>query len=246
MMTTNNKKSLRLFFIGWVLLTALFVVIGFVVPHHWMPRVMSPQEHMTVVTIILFTALAAPVAAGVYAVALHLLRHQTFRGNDVPPAAPAVRENSVLTVSWLATSVLLTVVVLVWGLGVLAADDGGATTNPLVVKVTGQQWLWSFAYEDNGKLVESNTLNLPENREVEFEVTSEDVTHGFWIPQMGIQVDANVGEITKIHTTPNQLGGFDVRCTQFCGLNHAFMVTTGDVMTRQQFNSWLAAQPSRS
>ncbi len=245
-MANNNKKPLRSFYFWWFAITVLLVVIAFFAPLHWMPRVMSPQEHMTVVTMILFTVLAAPVAAGVYAVVMMTLRHHTYKGDDVPPAGPAVRENSVLTVTWLGVSVLLTVVLLVWGLGVLAADDGGATSNPLVVKVTGQQWVWSFAYENNGKLVESNTLVLPENREVVFDVTSEDVTHGFWIPQMGVQVDANDGEITTIHTTPNKLGAFDVRCTQFCGLNHAFMVTTGEVKTPQAFNNWLAAQPSRS
>jgi cytochrome c oxidase subunit 2 len=63
---------------------------------------------------------------------------------------------------------------------------------------------------------------------------------------MGIQVDANVGTITTIHTTPDKLGTFNIRCTQFCGLNHAFMVTEGHVLTSQQFTSWLASQPQRA
>ena len=87
---------------------------------------------------------------------------------------------------------------------------------------------------------------LPENREVVFHISSKDVTHGFWIAQMGIQVDANVGTVTELHTTPNKLGTFDIRCTQFCGLNHAFMVTQGQVMTTQGFDNWLAAQPQRA
>ena len=57
--------------------------------------------------------------------------------------------------------------------------------------MTGQQWLWSFSYP--GTHVQSNELYLPVNREVEFRVTSEDVTHGFWIVNMGVQVDANPG-----------------------------------------------------
>jgi cytochrome c oxidase subunit 2 len=139
---------------------------------------------------------------------------------------------------------VLTVFLLIWGLGALAVDNGSNGKNPLVVDVTGQQWVWSFSYP--GTHVQSNELYLPVNREVEFRVTSVDVTHGFWIANMGIQVDANVGTITTIHTTPDKLGTFNIRCTQFCGLNHAFMVTEGHVLTSQQFTSWLASQPQRA
>ena len=63
---------------------------------------------------------------------------------------------------------------------------------------------------------------------------------------MGIQVDANNDTITDLRVTPNKLGTFDVRCTQFCGLNHAFMVTQGHVLTPSAFTTWLNAQPARS
>jgi cytochrome c oxidase subunit 2 len=63
---------------------------------------------------------------------------------------------------------------------------------------------------------------------------------------MGVQVDANDGVVTTIHTTPNKLGLFDIRCTQFCGLNHSVMVTQGHVLTQNAFNSWLASQPQAS
>jgi cytochrome c oxidase subunit 2 len=92
----------------------------------------------------------------------------------------------------------------------------------------------------------SNELYLPDNREVEFRVTSVDVTHGFWVVNMGVQVDANPGVITTIHTTPDKLGVFEVRCEQFCGLNHAFMDAIGYVVTPSQFSSWLATQPARA
>ena len=134
--------------------------------------------------------------------------------------------------------------VLVWGLGALAAENNSSSSNPLVVNVTGQQWIWSFTYP--GTHVASDELILPDNREVEFRVTCEDVNHGFWIANMGVQVDANPGVITTIHTTPDRLGTFEVRCEQFCGLNHAFMDAVGHVVTGQQFSAWLAAQAPQS
>jgi cytochrome c oxidase subunit 2 len=239
--STSDKKPLATFFWSWGIITAVGVALSIWLPRRYMPVAMSNDAHLTMTTMVLFSICAAPVAAGVYAGALHILRHDRYRGEGVPPAAPAIRENTKLLVSWLTASAILTVFVLVWGLGALAAENTNSSSNPLVVNVIGQQWIWSFSYP--GSHVESNELYLPDNREVEFRVTSEDVTHGFWIVNMGVQVDANPGTVTTIHTTPDKMGTFEIRCEQFCGLNHAFMDALGHVVTPTQFSSWLAAQP---
>lgn len=239
-MSTNNK-SLKSFYWSWGIITVVGVVLSLWLPHRYLPVAMSNDMHLTYTTTILFSVLAAPVAAGVYAGALYILRNYRYRGEGVPPAPPAIRDSTKILVSWLTISALLTVFVLVWGLGALAAENTSNSSNPLVVDVTGQQWVWSFEYP--GSHVESNVLYLPVNREVEFRVTSEDVTHGFWIVNMGVQVDANPGVWTVIHTIPDRLGTFEVRCEQFCGLNHAFMDAIGHVVSTSQFNSWLASQP---
>ena len=241
-MATSSKSSLRLFFWTWGILTVVFVLIGIFIPHRYMPGVMSNDANLALTTTILFTICAAPVAAGVYAGAIHILKHHRYRGDDVPPAAPPIRENTKLLVTWLTASTVLTVFVLVWGLGALAAENS-TSGNPLVVDVTGQQWVWTFSYP--GTQVVSNELYVPDNREVEFRVTSEDVTHGFWVVNFGVQVDANPGVWTTIHTTPDKLGTIEIRCEQFCGLNHAFMDAIGHVVTPKQFSAWLASQPAR-
>jgi cytochrome c oxidase subunit 2 len=239
--STSNKKPLTTFFWSWGIITVIGVALSLWLPRRYMPTAMSNDAHLTMTTMILFSICAAPVAAGVYAGALHILRHNSYRGDAVPPAAPQIRENTKLLVSWLTASAILTVFVLVWGLGALAAENSNSSSDPLVVNVIGQQWIWSFSYP--GSHVESNELYLPDNREVEFRITSEDVTHGFWIVNMGVQVDANPGTITTIHTTPDKMGTFEIRCEQFCGLNHAFMDALGHVVTPTQFSSWLASQP---
>jgi len=241
--TSSGKRSLRTFYYAWGILTVIGVLLSIWIPKRYMPHMMSNDGHLGVTTMILFSILASPVAAGVYAAALHILRHHRYEGDGVPPAAEQVRENTKLTVTWLTASAILTVFVLVWGLGALAADNA-SSGNPLVVDVTGQQWVWTFAYP--GTHVVSNELYVPDNREVEFRVTSVDVTHGFWVVNFGVQVDANPGVITTIHTTPDKLGTIEVRCEQFCGLNHAFMDAVGHVVTPSQFSAWLASQPARA
>jgi cytochrome c oxidase subunit II len=241
--TSSGKRSLRTFYYVWGILTVVGVLLSIWIPSRYVPHMMSNDGHLGVETLILFSILAAPVAAGVYAASFHILRHHRYEGDGVPPAAEQVRENTKLTITWLTASAILTVFVLVWGLGALAADNA-TSGNPLIVDVTGQQWVWTFAYP--GTHVVSDQLYVPDNREVEFRVTSEDVTHGFWVVNFGVQVDANPGVITTIHTTPDKLGTIEIRCTQFCGLNHAFMDAVGHVVTPSQFSAWLASQPARA
>lgn len=240
----ENKKSLKPFYWMWGIGTIVAVLLSLWAPGHFMPRSMSPNMHLTILTMVVFSVAAAPVVAGVYAIAIYAIRTWGYKGDDIPPPAAQVRDNPKLVTTWLVASTVLTVFLLIWGLAALSVDNSSTGKNPLVVDVTGQQWLWSFSYP--GTHVQSNELYLPVNREVEFRITSEDVTHGFWIVNMGVQVDANPGTITTIHTTPNRMGDFTIRCEQFCGLNHAFMDADGHVVTSQQFNSWLAAQPQRA
>jgi cytochrome c oxidase subunit 2 len=112
--------------------------------------------------------------------------------------------------------------------------------NTIRINVTGQQWLWTFSYPGTG--VSSNVLEVPNNTAIIFQVTSADVTHGFWPVELGTQIDANPGFITYIQATPDRLGRFDVRCSQLCGLYHSYMYTHGEVVTQSQFKSWLRSQ----
>lgn len=228
-------------FIIWLILSVIGVLIGFYAPHHLLPAMMSSTGTDVFKTVVVFTVLAAPVAAFVYAVGIYSLIAWRHKGDqDEPPEdGPPMHGNGPMTVVWLVVSSLLVVVLLVWGLSVYMAQQV-SHPNTLQIDVTGRQWLWTFKYPGTG--VESRTLVLPLDRAVEFNVTSVDVTHGFWPVALGNQVDANPGEVTVIQTTPDKLGKFSVRCSQLCGLYHAFMYSSGSVVTPTQFSQWLQAQ----
>ena len=228
-------------FIIWLLMTAVGVVIGVFAPHHLLTTLRSKEGTDVWETMVFFTVLAAPVAAFVYAVAAYSLIGWRHRGDqDEPPEdGPPMRGNGPATILWLVTSTVLVVVLLVWGLSVWSAQQI-SHPNTLQVDVTGQQWLWTFSYPGTG--VESRSLVLPLNRPVEFNVTSVDVTHGFWPAALGVQVDANPNVTTVIRSTPNSLGNFTVRCSQLCGLYHSFMYAPGSVVTPTQFSTWLQSQ----
>ena len=230
-------------FLIWAVLTVIGVLIGLFAPVHLLDGSSSSEQDSVKLTIIVFTVLAAPVAAVVYGIAGYSLIKWNKRGSgksDTPPEdGPPLRGHGPATAIWLGISVVLVVFLLFWGMTVLSSM-GTAQSNAIRVQVTGQQWVWTFQY--GSTMVTSTQLVLPLGRQAVFEVTSKDVTHGFWPVQLGVQVDANPGFTTTIAASPNKLGMFDVRCSQLCGLNHAYMQTTGRVVTEAQFKQWLAQQ----
>jgi cytochrome c oxidase subunit 2 len=229
-------------FLIWLAFSVIGVLIGVYAPHHLLPGLQSPEGGDVWATIVLFTVLAAPVAAFVYAVAFYSLFAWRHKGSDPdvpPPDAEPQRGNGPITVLWLGLSTFLVVVLLFWGITVWSAQQV-SHPNTLQINVTGQQWLWTYSYPGTG--VETRTLELPLNRPVEFNVTSVDVTHGFWPAALGVQVDANPNVTTVIRTTPDKLGSFTVQCSQLCGLYHAFMNNKASVVTPTQFAAWLQGQ----
>jgi cytochrome c oxidase subunit 2 len=226
----------------WALITVLGVLFGIFVPARLMGPPASPTMHAVESTMTLFTIAAAPVAAVVWSVALYSLFAWRHRGVGVPETdGPALRTSKPTAVLWMLLSSLLCVLMLIWGLAEIGSvRASGSTGNPMVVNVTGQQWVWNFTYPDEGG-VQSDQLYLPVDRPVVFHVTSVDVVHSFWVVQMGIKVDANPGEVTATSVVPNKLGVFDVRCAELCGLLHAEMETSAHVVTAEAFSSWLTA-----
>jgi cytochrome c oxidase subunit 2 len=190
-----------------------------------------------------FSIAAAPVAGFVWAVALYSLikwRRKGATGPDDQDGPPMRGSRSPATLVWVVTSSLLCVFLLVWGLAEMQKVSAAASApNPLVVDVTGQQWVWTFSYPHNGN-VESDQLYLPVDQPVVFHVHSDDVIHSFWVVQLGIKVDANPGETTETSVLPDRIGVFDVRCAELCGLLHADMETQAHVVSRSNFDRWLA------
>ena len=115
----NQKKNLRQIFWIWLAITFFGVVVGIYGTPWLMPEAASNTMHLSVLTMVVFTVAAAPVAALVYAVMILALTKWRYRGEGIPPDGPPLRGNSPMTSVWLVTSTLLTVFLLVWGLSLI-------------------------------------------------------------------------------------------------------------------------------
>ena len=227
----------------WLGLTVLLMIFALTVPARLMGPAASPTMRAVESTMTVFSVAASPVMALVLAIAVFSLIGWRSRGSEPPIGdGPPIRGNGRVTATWIVLSAGLTMFALIWGLGEMQSLSAEASTpNAMVVNVTGQQWVWTFSYPQNGN-VESEQLYLPVNRPVVFHVTSKDVIHSFWVVQMGIKVDANPGEVTKTGVVPDRLGTFDVRCAELCGLLHAHMETQAHVVSSADFAAWLTTQ----
>lgn len=114
--------------------------------------------------------------------------------------------------------------------------------NELTVKVLGQQFVWSFEYPAPRPGVEmnaSNTLVIPVNQPVRFELAAKDVMHGFWIPEFRIKQDAIPGRVTEVRALPTLKGDYSVVCYELCGSGHGVMRNAVKVVDQTEYETFI-------
>lgn len=105
----------------------------------------------------------------------------------------------------------------------------------MIVKVTGQMWKWSFEYDNKKK---SDTLYLPVDKNIKFEITSVDVNHSFYLPQFRVKEDAVAGRMNHYWIRTDKVGDYYAACAEYCGLNHSYMYAKIIVMPEEKFEVW--------
>ena len=152
---------------------------------------------------------------------------------------PPIHGNTRLEVIWVTIPFVLVSGLAVYGWIVLD-DIEAKQPNEMVVKVTGQQFTWTFEYPQ--QKVESTALVLPKDQPVEFRIQTNDVIHSFWVPEFRLKSDAVPGLTTRIRLTPDRVGQYQVVCAELCGIGHAAMRQRVRVVPRAEFASWLEDQ----
>lgn len=112
---------------------------------------------------------------------------------------------------------------------------------PLRIEVTGHQWWWEVHYPEQG-ITTANQIHMPAGRPVDFHLTSNDVIHAFWVPQLGGKLDMIPGRINVLRLQADAPGRFRGQCAEFCGLQHARMRIKVEALPEEAFNQWVAAR----
>src|SRR3954466_4062508 len=226
-----------------VVASILGIIAGLLI--HWFPPASSTQadkidtlwDVLIVASVPFFVLVTTVIAFSV----LKFRMRPGEEGLDGPP----IHGNTRLEVIWTAIPAILIVGLVVYAYVVLRDIEKtpalAAGQKERVVKVFGEQFAWTFLYNEGGRQFRSAQLYLPANESVKFEVQSKDVIHDFWVPDFRMKIDAVPGITTSYRVTPKSsaIGPHQIVCAELCGLGHAFMRQTAHVMTKPQFAAWV-------
>jgi cytochrome c oxidase subunit 2 len=130
---------------------------------------------------------------------------------------------------------------------VYAQTKPSVTNNPQPaaeeIEVVAKQWVWAFRYPSSN--VTSTELHLPVNRSVRLAMQSEDVLHGFYVPEFRIKQDIIPNRTITFVFTPLRAGKYRLRDSQFSGTYFALMEADLYVESLEAYNQWLAQAATR-
>lgn len=114
-----------------------------------------------------------------------------------------------------------------------------------IIKVVAARWTWRFEYPGGATVVAAATWNppaapVPVNTEVEFEGTSQDVIHGFWVPEERFMRQLLPGYTTRFDLVFEHPGSYMGECSVFCGDEHEFMHFLLKAVSPAQYKAWLS------
>lgn len=118
-----------------------------------------------------------------------------------------------------------------------ASPAGGRGT----VEVIGHDWWWEVRYPDQ-KVVTANEVHIPVGEPMLVKVTSGDVIHSFWIPQLHGKIDVIPGQTNTIWLQADQPGTYRGECAEYCGTQHAKMDFVVVAESPADFRAWLNQQ----
>ena len=170
--------------------------------------------------------------------------------------------NTLIEVIWTLVPALILMVVFVPSLKLLLSQYAKVGPNAVTIKVTGNQWYWSYKYPDNGDfeivsnmlsdeqakaageprmLGVDNRLLVPVNTPIKIITTSADVIHSFVVPAFWTKMDAVPGRLNETSFKADRVGVYYGECSALCGARHAYMPIAVEVVPQATFNQWVLA-----
>jgi len=194
---------------------------------------------------------------------LALLIICVVRYNEKANPVPAKwTHNTLLEVLWTGIPVLILIAIAVPSYRLLFFMD---RTNEaeMTLKVTGNQWFWSYEYVDQEVFFDSlpladdqidvakgqhrmlevdNHVIIPIDTNIRILFTATDVIHAWTIPAFGVKLDNMPGRTNESWMRVTELGRYYGQCSELCGVDHSFMPIVVDVVSKEDFDKWLATR----
>lgn len=190
-----------------------------------------------------------------------LIHHRKSKGHE--PAG--FHDNTRLEIVWTIIPFLILIGLAIPATKVLIRLEDSAESD-VTIKIVGHQWKWQYQYLDEGISYFSNLstpfdqienkapkgqwyllevdkpLVVPVHKKIRFLVTSNDVVHSWWVPELGVKRDAIPGFMHEAWARIEKPGVYRGQCAELCGINHAFMPIVVHAVSDEAFEKWVAGQ----
>lgn len=175
-----------------------------------------------------------------------ILLRQRRTAPDLTPEPPDTRG---VRWVWLGGIVLPVVVLLItFGFTVrtLRALAGAPSPPTETITLVGHRWWWDVQYSQRG-FSTANQLYVPAGQTVQISLTSNDVIHSFWAPQLHFKRDLIPGQTNAIWLQAHEPGVYRGLCSEYCGLQHAQMEFMVVALAPADYQAWLTqeSQPAQ-
>ena len=250
----------------------LIIVVGSVIFTFWSPwwftDIASNWGSIDTTVLITFWVCGVVfVAVGLFmAYSVWKFRHREDARADYEPENPRL-ELWLTIVTAVGVVAMLAPGLIVWDEYVNVPEDAQE------FEVLAKQWQWSFRFPgEDGKfgtvdvknitsdnpfgmnpndprgeddvLVNTNTVHLPINQPLKALLRSNDVLHDFFVPEFRAKMDSVPGMITYFWFEPTKEGKYEILCAELCGQGHYTMRGWVQVDTQEDFDAWIAGQPT--
>ena len=199
-----------------------------------------------------------PIITAITAFVLFLLLYVCVRYRASKNQVPSTTShNTLIEVIWTLVPCLILIVMAVPSFKVLYSQDEIPKAD-VTIKAIGYQWYWGYEYPDENIIFDSymidekdlkenqprllavdNEVYVPVNKVVKVMITANDVLHAWALPSFGVKRDAIPGRINETWFKADRTGTFYGQCSELCGIKHAFMPITVNVVSEDEYNKWL-------
>ena len=233
---------------------------------HWqmnMPRGVTPLSKDMYDLHMICLAVCAVIGVIVFGVMIYsLMYHRKSRGH-----APATfSDHKRLEIVWSIIPIIILVALAVPATQMLIRLEDSRHAD-VTIKVVGSQWKWRYEYLDQGirfysilstpyaqiqnqqpkgewyLLEVDHPVVVPIQKKIRFLVTSNDVIHSWWVPELGIKRDAIPGFMRESWAWIEKPGVYRGQCAELCGINHGYMPIVVKAVSEAEFKQWVSEQP---
>jgi cytochrome c oxidase subunit 2 len=199
----------------------------------------GPAAHTILNLFTPFFFIAVVIGVGVLAATIVLpIKFRAQEGQN----PKQIHGNSTLEITWtIIPAVILAVMAIFTVPTIFKLAKVPKGPNVLHVEVRAKQWWWEYYYAKEG-IYTANELHIPVGRPVVLTLTSDNVIHDFWVPELAGKKDVVPGETHTEVIQAEHPGTYLGQCAEYCGLSHADMRLRVVAQTQADYDTWVRGE----